>query len=46
LFIANKEIKKFVKSNNYKIIPLDELIDNIGLNDFFDEVHTKISGSE
>ena len=46
LFIANKEIKKFVKSNNYKIIPLDELIDNIDLNDFFDEVHTTISGSE
>jgi len=46
LFLANKEIKKFVKSNNYKIIPLDELIDNVGVDDFFDEVHTTISGSK
>jgi lysophospholipase L1-like esterase len=46
LFIGTKEIKKFVKSNNYKIIPLDELITTISINDFFDEVHTTISGSE
>jgi lysophospholipase L1-like esterase len=46
LFLANEEVKKFAKKNNYKIIPLDELIDKIEKGDFFDEYHTTISGSK
>lgn len=46
LFLVNEEIKKFAIENNYKLIPLDELISNIGPGDFFDEYHTTISGSK
>ena len=44
--IVNEEIKKFAKLNNYKIIPLDELIVKMDIGDFFDEFHTTISGSK
>ena len=46
LFLVNEEIKKFTKMNNYKIIPLDELILRMDKGDFFDEFHTTISGSK
>ena len=46
MFLANETIKKFVKQNNYKIIPLDELVQKLDIGDFFDEVHTTISGSK
>ncbi len=45
LFLVNEEIKKFAKFNNYYIIPLDELIIEMQIGDFFDEYHTTISGS-
>ena len=46
MYLVNEEIKKFVKKNKYKIIPLDELIEEMSVGDFFDEVHTTISGSK
>jgi len=46
LFLANQEIKKFVRKNNYKIVLLDELVQAMSEGDFFDDVHTTISGSE
>ena len=46
LFLVNEEIKKFAKLNNYKLIPLDELIITMDKGDFFDEFHTTISGSK
>ena len=46
MFLANETIKKFANKNNYKIIPLDELIQELSIGDFFDEVHTTISGSK
>jgi lysophospholipase L1-like esterase len=46
LFLVNQELKMFCKSNNFHIIPLDELIKNMDIGDFFDEVHTSISGSK
>ena len=46
LFLFNEEIKKFSKNFDYQIIPLDELIQDMQIGDFFDEYHTTISGSE
>ena len=46
LFLVNQELKKFCKSNNFHIIPLDELVENMNVDDFFDEIHTSISGSK
>ena len=46
LFLVNQELKIFCKSNNFYIIPLDELIENMDIDDFFDEIHTSISGSK
>ncbi len=46
MYLVNEEIKKFVKKNKYKLIPLDELIEEISVGDFFDDVHTTISGSK
>ena len=46
LFLVNKELKKFSNNFNYQIIPLDELIQDMQIGDFFDEYHTTISGSE
>ena len=37
LFLANQEVKKFAKLNDYKIIPLDEIIVKMDVGDFFDE---------
>ena len=46
LFLINQELKRFCKSNNFDLIALDELINNMAINDFFDHLHTSISGSE
>ena len=46
LFLVNEKIKKFAKINNYQIIPLDELLEEMHIGDFFDEYHTTISGSK
>ncbi len=46
LFMVNEEIKKFAKLHNYRLIPLDEMIYEMKIGDFFDEYHTTISGSE
>jgi len=46
MYLVNEEIKKFVKKNKYKLIPLDELIEEMSVGDFFDDVHTTISGSK
>ena len=46
LYLVNEEIKKFAQNYNYQIIPLDELINEMQIGDFFDEYHTTISGSE
>ena len=46
LFLINQKIKKFSKSNNFDLIALDELINNMEVGNFFDSVHTSISGSE
>jgi len=45
LFLINQELKNFCKLNNYYLIPLDELIENMEVDDFYDEIHTSISGS-
>ncbi len=45
LYFLNKELKEFCKKNNFKIIKLDEKI-NEPINDFFwDEVHVNEKGS-
>jgi len=46
LFLINQELKKFSKSNNFDLIALDELINNMEIGDFVDELHTSILGSE
>ena len=46
LFLVNEQIKKLTERNSYILIPLDELINNIDIKDFYDEVHTTISGSK
>ena len=46
LFLVNQELKRFSKSNNFDLIALDELINNMEINDYFDPLHTSISGSE
>ena len=43
--IALLEIKKFCKLNSFHLIPLDELVQNMEVNDFFDEIHTSVQGS-
>ena len=45
LFLVNERLKKFAERNNFEIIKLDEIIDGMKKNDFYDEVHTTISGS-
>ena len=45
LFLVNERLKKFAERNNFEIIKLDEIIDGMKKNDFYDEVHTSISGS-
>ena len=46
LFLINQELKRFSKSNNFDLIALDELINNMEINDYFDQLHTSIRGSE
>jgi hypothetical protein len=45
LFLINQEIKKFCKLNSFHLIPLDELVQNMEVNDFYDEIHTSVQGS-
>ena len=45
LFLINEILKNFCKSRNYDIIKLDEIVKNLGKNDFYDHFHTGISGS-
>ena len=42
---SSKELKKFSLTNNYRLIPLDELIDENVDHLFFDKVHTNEKGS-
>jgi len=46
LFIVNQVLKEFCKSNNYNIIKLDEKISNLGLNYFYDTMHTTPKGNQ
>ena len=46
LFLINQELKKFSKSNNFDLIALDELVNNMEIDDYFDQLHTTIQGSE
>ena len=46
LFIINETLKNFCLKNNYPIIKLDELIDNMPLNSFYDTMHTTPKGSK
>ena len=46
LFLINQELKRFSKTNNFDLIALDELINNMEIDDFFDELHTSFLGSE
>ena len=45
LYRINNELKIFAKSNNYLIIPLDELV-TMEVNDFYDPIHTTPQGSK
>ena len=45
LFLINQEIKKFCKLNSFHLIPLDELVQSMEVNDFYDEIHTSVQGS-
>ena len=46
LFLVNQELKRFSKSNNFDLIALDEFINNMEINDYYDQLHTTIPGSE
>ena len=46
LYTTNTELKSFVNKNNYDLIPLDEIINNIDIKDFYDNYHTTPSGSK
>ena len=45
LFLVNNELKLFAETNDYFLIPLDEIL-NMQVNDFYDEVHTTPQGSQ
>ena len=45
LFLVNNELKKYSETNNYFLIPLDEIL-NMEINDFYDTVHTTPQGSQ
>ena len=45
LFLVNNELKKYSETNNYFLIPLDEIL-NMEINDFYDTVHTTPQGSK
>ena len=46
LYNINNELKSFSKKNDYDLIPLDEIINNINTKDFYDYFHTTPSGSK
>ena len=46
LFLINQNLKKFCKKNNFEIIKLDEMIDNLEENLFYDTMHTTPKGNE
>ena len=46
LFLVNQELKRFSKSNNFDLISLDELVNNMEIDYYYDQLHTSISGSE
>ena len=46
LFAINEALKKFCKLNNYPIIKLDEIILDLELNTFYDEMHTTPKGNK
>ena len=46
LFIVNETLKNFCLKNNYPIIKLDELIDDMPLNSFYDTMHTTPKGNK
>ena len=45
LFLINETLKNFCKKNNYPIIKLDEMIYNLELYSFYDEMHTTPKGN-
>ena len=45
LFLINQELKKFCEGNDYSIIAFDEITSELDKNNFYDEVHTTITGS-
>tara|TARA_B110000971_G_C19947880_1_gene471892 strand:+ start:171 stop:1199 length:1029 start_codon:yes stop_codon:yes gene_type:complete len=45
LYVINEYLKKFCKENGYSIIKLDELINNLEINSFYDYMHTTPRGS-
>ena len=45
LFLVNNELKLFAETNDYFLIPLDEIL-NMQVNDFYDEIHTTPQGSK
>lgn len=46
LFKINETLKKFCLENNYSIIKLDELINDMPLNSFYDTMHTTPKGNK
>ena len=46
LFKINETLKKFCLENNYPIIKLDELINDMPLNSFYDGMHTTPKGNK
>jgi len=47
LFFVNEYTKKFAEINDYNIIKLDELVDNLSdTSYFYDNVHTTVKGTE
>ena len=45
LFLINETLKNFCKKNNFSIIKLDEIIQNLDVNLFYDKMHTTPEGS-
>ena len=46
LFQINETLKKFCKKNNYSIIKLDEMINDLEINSFYDSMHTTPKGNK
>ena len=45
LFLINEKLKELCLKNNYAVIKLDEILDNLDKNDFYDSYHPSINGS-